>query len=192
MKVINAFAQIFAIFAFLTLGSLLIIVALHVLSVEDAMFKIRELYASPLKSFHTGLVGFFFIMVGLIFSKMLVKKGRESDAIIYQSEIGPMIVSVNAIEDVVKKVLKRFNMVKEWKIKSLIHGKDLELRLRLVLWSGTGVQSLLAEIQEEVGNRIRKILGPENNIEVLCDVIKIVEHETDAPHPDEQERIKSV
>lgn len=190
MKVINAFAHIFAIFAFLTLGSLLIIVSLHVLSVDDAVFKVRELYASNSKSFQVGLVGVFFIFVGLIFSKALVKKGRESDAIIYQSEIGPMIVSVSAIEDVVKKALKKFNMVKEWKIKSLVHGKDLELRVRLVLWSGSGIQSLLTEIQEEVGSRVRKILSPENHIEVLCDVIKIVEHETDAPNPEQIEKSK--
>jgi len=188
MKVINAFAQIFAIFAFLTLGSLLVIVALHVLPVDEAVFKVRELYSNPFKSAHTGLVGTIFILVGLIFSKMLVKKGRESDAIIYQSEMGPMIVSVSAIEDVVKKVLKRFNMVKEWKIKSLIHGKSLELRLRLVLWSGNSVQTILAEIQQEVGNRIKKILGPENEIEILCDVTKIVEHESDAPQPTHNEK----
>ena len=166
MKVINVFAQIFAIFAFLTLGSLLVLVALHVLSVEDAVYKVRELYQSPLKSTQTGVVGLFFIIVGLIFSKMLVKKGRESDAIIFQSEIGPMIVSVTAVEDIVKKVLKRFHMIKEGKIKTMIHGKDLEIKLRLVLWSGQGVPKLLSEIQEEIGQRVHKILGPENRLEV--------------------------
>lgn len=180
MKVINVFAQIFAIFSFLTLGSFLIIVALHVLSVDDAIFKIRELYDSPGKSMQTGIVGILFILVGLIFSKMLVKRGRESDAIIYQSEIGPMIVSVNAIEDVIKKVLKRLHMIKEWKIKTLIHGKDLEVKLRLTLWSGAGVPGLLAEIQEEIGERLRKLLGPDNRLEVICDVQRIEDHQEPA------------
>ncbi|HTL47026.1 MAG TPA: hypothetical protein VL688_03075 [Verrucomicrobiae bacterium] len=182
MKVINVFAQIFAIFSFLTLGSLLIIVALHVLSVEDAIYKIRELYDSPLKSVQTGIVGLFFIVVGLIFSKMLVKKGRESDAIIFQSEIGPMIVSVTAVEDIAKKALKRFHMVKEGKIKTMIHGKDLEIKIRLVLWSGAGVPKLMAEIQDEVGQRVRKILGPDNRLEVICDVIRIEDHEGELPN----------
>jgi len=184
MKVINVFAQIFAIFAFLTLGSLLVLVALHVLSVEDAVYKVRELYQSPLKSTQTGVVGLFFIIVGLIFSKMLVKKGRESDAIIFQSEIGPMIVSVTAVEDIVKKVLKRFHMIKEGKIKTMIHGKDLEIKLRLVLWSGQGVPKLLSEIQEEIGQRVHKILGPENRLEVVCDVTKIEDHEGDGADPE--------
>src|SRR3989338_7417138 len=111
MKVMNAFAQVFAIFAFLTLGSLLILVALHILSLEDALFKVREVYEDPAKSLQSGMSGTLFIFVGLIFSKMLLKKGRHSEAIIFQSEIGQMVVSVKAIEDVVKKVLKRFHIV---------------------------------------------------------------------------------
>ncbi len=179
MKVINVFAQIFAIFAFLTLGSLLMIVALHVLSLEDAIFKLREVYENPVQSLHLGFIGILFITVGLIFSRMLVKKGRESDAIIYQGESGPMIISVTAVEDVIKKVLKRIHMVKEWKAKTLIHGKDLEIKLRLVLWSGGGVPKLLAEIQDEIGDRLRKMLGPDNRFEILCDVQRIEDYEGD-------------
>lgn len=191
MKVVNVFAQIFAIFAFLTLGSLLMIVALHVLSLEDAIFKLREVYENPIQSLHLGFIGVLFIVVGLIFSKMLVKKGRESDAIIYQGESGPMIISVTAVEDVIKKVLKRIHMVKEWKAKTLIHGKDLEIKLRLVLWSGAGVPKLLAEIQDEIGDRLRKMLGPDNRFEILCDVQRIEDYDGD-PQNQEDKNDKAV
>jgi len=177
MKVINFFAQLFSIFAFLTLGSLLILVALHVLSVDDAVFKVRELYGSPFKSMQTGVIGLLFISVGLIFSKTLVKKGRSSDAIIYHGESGPMFVSVNAIEDLVKKVLKKVSLVKDWKIKTIIHGKDLEIKIRLILWSGGSIPQLLAELQDDVHTRVGKILGPENKLEIVCDVQRIEESE---------------
>ncbi|MDP3919374.1 MAG: hypothetical protein Q8R76_01010 [Candidatus Omnitrophota bacterium] len=179
MKVMNAFAQVFAIFAFLTLGSLLLLVSLHFLSLEDALFKVREVYESPSKSLQAGFSGVLFILVGLIFSKMLVKKGRNAEAIIFQSEIGPMVVSVTAIEDVIKKVLKRFHVVKDWKIKTLINNKDVEIKLRLVLWSGGGVPKLLGEIQEEISTRLRKLLGNENRLEISCDVYRIEDHEID-------------
>lgn len=173
MKVVNVFVQLFAIFAFLTLGSLLVIVSLHVLSLEDAVFKLRELYESPVRSVQLGLVGILFILAGLAFSKMLVKKGREAEAVIWQSELGPMVVSVTAMEDVVKKVLKRQHLVKEWKIKTLIHGKDVEIKIRLVLWSGGGVPKLLSEIQDEISSRLRKLLSAENKLEIVCDVQRI-------------------
>lgn len=179
MKVVNAFAHVFAIVAFLTLGSLLIIVSLHILSVEDAIFKIREVYASPWRSFQTGLGGLLFIMVGLGFAKMVVKKGRESETLIFQSEIGPIVVSVTAIEDVVKKVLKRFHLVKEWKVKTLLQGKDVKIKIRLVMWTESGLTALLAEIQEEVRARVKKLLGRTNGVEVACDVHRIEDHEAE-------------
>jgi len=184
MKVVNAFAQVFAILAFLTLGSLLIIVALPLLSIEDAILRIREVYDNPWKSFHTGLVGILFIMVGLTFSKMLMKKGRESEALIFESEIGPIVVSVTAMEDVVRKVLKRFHVVKDWKIKTVLQGRNVKISVRFVLWSGGGLPQLLAEIQEEIRTRVKKLLSPDNAVEVACDVQRIEDHDEEMQEPE--------
>lgn len=178
MKVFNFFAHIFSIFAFLTLGSLLIIVALHILSLDDALFKVREIYMSPWLSIQTGLMGILFITMGLTFTKLLVKKGREQDAVIVQSEIGPIVVSANAIEDAVKKVLKKFNLVKDSKTRILIRGKDVAIRLGLILWAGGRVPELMEEIQLEVNRRVQKLLGEENKLEVSCDVDGIKDYET--------------
>lgn len=181
MKIVNAFAHIFAVFAFLTLGSLFMLVSLHILSVDDAVLRVRELYMSPIRSIQTGFVGLLFITIGLAFSKILVKRGRPQEAVIFQSEIGPIVVSVTAIEDIAKKVLKRFHLVKEWKIKTMIRGKKVELKLRLVLWSGSRVTELLSEIQTEIRSRMKKLLGRENQVEVTCDVLRIEDHESSIP-----------
>ena len=63
MKVINAFAHIFAIFAFLTIGSLLMIVAFHILSLPDAQRQLEEFYSTPWRSVQTAVVGMVFIGV---------------------------------------------------------------------------------------------------------------------------------
>lgn len=180
MKVFSAFTHVFVIFSYLTLGSLLIIVSFHLLSLEDAIIKVRELYASPWESMQTGLVGLLFIMVGLAFARTLLKKGREQEALIFQSEMGPVVVSTLALEDVAKKIIKRFHLVKEAKIKTLIRGRDVEMRVRLTLWSGSRLTELLSEIQEEIGARVRKLLGSENKLEILCDVQRIEDHEEDS------------
>jgi uncharacterized alkaline shock family protein YloU len=181
MKVFNAFAHLFAIFAFLTIGSLLMIIAFHILTLQDAQRQLEEFYSSPWRSMQTAFAGLVFISVGLSFSRMLLKKRRQEEALIYQSEIGPIVVSAAAMEDVVKKVLKRFHLVKEWKTKILIQGKDVDIKLRLVLWSGGRIQDLLMEIQEEVRARIRKLLGSESRMEITCDVQRIEDHDAGMP-----------
>ncbi|MBI3316974.1 MAG: hypothetical protein HYZ85_03085 [Candidatus Omnitrophica bacterium] len=186
MKVFNVFAQIFTIFAYLTLGSLLIIVSIHLVSLEDLLIKIRELYESPMQSMQTGLLGLLFITVGLAFTKLLVKKGRDAEALIFHSEIGPVVVSVIAMEDVAKKVLKRIHLVKDWKIKTLIDGKDVEMRVRLTLWAGSNVQELLNEVQAELYQRLKKLLGEDNKLQVICDVQKIEDHEFVSPSDEKQ------
>ena len=56
-------------------------------------------------------------------------------------------------------------------------GKDVDIKLRFVLWSGARIQALLGEIQEEIQARVAKLLGPENKIEIICDVQRIEDHE---------------
>ena len=179
MKVVNAFANLFSVLAFLTLGSLLLMVSLHLLSQQDALSRIQEMYASPWRSLQTGMVGLLFILVGLAFAKMLLKRGREAEVIIFQGEMGPIVISATAIEDIVKKVLKRFSLVKDWRIKTLIDGRDVEIKLRLVLWSGGDGPALLNKIQQEIRDKLRKILGQEGRLEILCDVLKIEESQLD-------------
>jgi len=175
MKVINAFATLFAVLSFLTLGSLALMVALHLLSLEDALTRIQEIYSSPWRSLQMGMIGLLFIFVGLTFAKMLIKRGRQTEAVVVQGEMGPIVVSTVAIEDVIKRVMKRFSLVKDWKSKIMIDGRDAEIRLRLVLWSGGDVPSLLGGVQKEIRDRLHKILGPESKIEVFCDVVRIEE-----------------
>lgn len=173
MKVFNFFSHVFSIFSFLTIGSLLILVSLHILSYDDAVFKLQTIYENPWLSLQTGCVGFLFITVALGFTKMLVKKGRESDALIAESPRGPVVVSVGAMEDSIRKVIKRFNLVKDVRIKMTIKTKEVSVLLRLTLWSGGKVPELLSEVQREVYLRLRKLLGDLNKVQVACDVVKI-------------------
>ncbi len=189
MKVFNAFAHVFAIFAFLTLGSLLIIIALHIVSLEDAYAQLNLLYTDRWNSTKAAILGIAFIATGLSFTRMLLKKRRQAEVLIYQSDAGPVVVSVTALDDVVKKVMKRFHLVKESKNKILVQGKDVEIKLRLVLWSGGRIQELLVEIQEDIRSRVRKLIGLEGQVEVTCDVQRIEDHEAASPEPDRDETI---
>jgi uncharacterized alkaline shock family protein YloU len=180
MKVVQAFTTTFAVLAFLTLGSLLLMVGLHLLSYEDALLRVQEIYGNPWRSLQTGLTGLVFIFMGLAFGKMLIKRGRQTDAVILHGEMGPIVVSVNAIEDIVKKVLKRMPLVKEWRPKIGIDSSEVEVKLKLVLWSGGDVPSILHNIQQEIGERLRKILGDQCRVEIHCDVVRIEESQLEA------------
>ena len=175
MKVTNAFAQLFAILAFLTLGSLMIIVSLHLLAFDDALLKVQEIYQSSWRSVQVGVVGLVFIILGLAFAKMLVKAGRPNEAIIFQSEIGPMVVSSGTLANAAAKAVKNSSLVKSVKVKVNLLGRNVEIKLRLVLWAGGHVSTVLSELQQEVQQRLKRLLGPDNHLTVICDVKGIEE-----------------
>ncbi|OQA56357.1 MAG: hypothetical protein BWY42_01029 [Candidatus Omnitrophica bacterium ADurb.Bin277] len=178
MKVTNAFAQLLSIFSFLTLGSLLIMVSLRLLAFDDAILKLQEIYQSPWRSAQIGGLGLVFIILGLAFSKSLVKSGRPNEAVIFQSPIGTMVVSSSAIETAALKAVKHFSLVKTAKAKINISGKNVEVKLRLTLWSGSPVPPLLAELQQEVLAKVTRLLGEDNEVTVTCDVKGFEESES--------------
>ena len=176
MKVVNVFINVFSIFVFLTLGSFFIIIALHIVSQDDALRAVTEIYAEPLRSLQAGLMGFLFIFVGLSFAKALIKNSRGDDALVLQGENGTLTISVEAIEDLTRKVLRKFDSVKSSKIKTVIHEKNLNLKIKLTVWSGVLIPEVIREVQNEVKVRLEKMLGiPElsERVEVLVSVIKV-------------------
>ena len=175
MKIVNVFVHIFAVFSFLTVGSLMIIVSLHVLSMEDALLKVQYIYDDPWKSLQTGVTGILFIFVGIILSKSLVKLIRRDDEVVLYGKWGYMTVSLRAIDDLVKKVLQRFDVVKEVKTETEVEGNNLKIIAHLSVVSGWNLPELIDVIQNDISGRINKMLGGGIQLELAVNVTKIIE-----------------
>ena len=176
MKVINFFIQVFSIFAFLTIGSLMIIVSLHVLSMEDALLKVQYVYENPWQSFQMGTTGVLFICVGLIFSKNLVKRTRRDDDVVLYGKWGYVTVSVRAIDDLIRKVLRKFNVVREMQIQTEVEANRLKIVANLAVLAGWNLPELISTIQNELSERLNKMLGGGGvELELIVNVIKIIE-----------------
>ncbi len=175
MKIINIFVHIFAVFAFLTVGSLMMIVSLHVLSMEDALLKVQYIYDDPWKSLQMGITGILFIFVGIILSKTLVKLIRRDDDVVLYGKWGYMTVSVRAIDDLVKKVVQKFDVVKEIKTETDVEGNNLNIIANLSVVSGWNLPELINVIQNDISSRINKMLGGGIELKLAVNVIKIIE-----------------
>lgn len=178
MKIVSAFVQVFAIFAFLTIGSFMIIVSLHVLTMEDALLKVQEVYEDPWKSFQMGVTGILFIFVGLIFSKTLVKGVRPDDDVMLYGKWGPVTVSIRAINDLVRKSLRKFDVVREVQIETNVDGNRLKIVTNLSVLAGWNLPELINTIQNELSERLAKMLGGGVNVELIVNVIRIIEQTT--------------
>jgi len=175
MKVVHFFIQVLAIFAFLTIGSLMIIVSLHVLTMEDALLKVQEVYEDPWQSFQMGATGVLFIFVGLLFAKALVKGLRRDDDVVLYGKWGYVAVSMRAIDDLVRKVLRKFDVVRETQIETDVEGNRLKVVANLSVLAGWNLPELINAIQGKLSERLHKMLGGGVELELIVNVVRLIE-----------------
>lgn len=178
MKIFNFFVYTFAVFAFLTVGSLMMIVSLHVVSMEDALLKVQYVYDDPWKCLQMGVTGVLFIFIGLILSKTLVKLIRRDDDVVLYGKWGYMTVSIRAVNELVQKVLRKFDVIKELKTETNVEGTKLKISADLSVVSGWNLPELINAIQNDVSGRLNKMFAGEVELELAVNVTKILEPST--------------
>lgn len=176
MKVVQFFIHVFSVLVYLTIGSLLIIMALHIASAEHMILAVRKVYSGFWNGSQTFILGFLFICVGLAFARILIKRMRQDDALVYQSQMGRITVSLLAIEDIAKKAVKKFLVVKDCKVKTDLGDSKLDILLRLTLWTSHNIPDIVREVQEEVKHKLLRILSLEYPFEIKAEVVKVEEH----------------
>lgn len=175
MRLSRLFAYVFAAFVFLTIGSLMIIVSLHVLSMEDALLKVEELFESRWQSTRMGIAGLIFVIFGLVFSKLFVKSLKSSDDVILYGKWGTVHISIRMIEALVRKVLRKFEEITALKVSADTNASVLQIKADVSVETGSNVQELMNSIQVEITKKIRKVLGAEIDIDLVLKIGRISE-----------------
>lgn len=175
MKIINFFVHAFSVLVYLTLGSLFLIMSLRIVDQEDVIASVHEAYHGFWSSAQTFILGVLFIFVGLVFAKVLVKKSTREDTLIYEGRLGRITVSLAAVEDIARKAVKKFLVIKDCKVKTYLEDTKLEVVLRLTLWSGHNIPEIIREVQEEVQQKLSRVIGMEFPFEIKAEVSKIEE-----------------
>lgn len=191
MKVVHFFVHVFSVLVYLTIGSFLLIMSLRIVALEDVMTAVEQVYRDLWNSFEAFVIGFLFICVGLVFAKILIARARAEDSIVYQSSMGRVSVSLAAIEDIVRKALKKFLVVKDCKVKTNVQDGELEVIMRLILWSAMNVPDLIRDIQDEVKQKLARVLGMEYPLDIKAEVVKVEDHTADHENPVRSSRVVS-
>jgi UDP-N-acetylmuramyl pentapeptide phosphotransferase/UDP-N-acetylglucosamine-1-phosphate transferase len=175
MRLTHIVAYIFAVFAFLTIGSLMMIVSLNVLTMEDALLKVQDVYENSWQLFKTGSGGVIFILIGLVFAKLLVKETRSNEDVLLLGKWGYFSVSTRAIEDLISKALRRFDDIQELQTKIDVRGSQLKVATDISIVTGRNVAEVVDEAQRELLRKIHRLIGDGVEVEVSVNIAKIVE-----------------
>ena len=153
----------------------MIIVSLHVLGMEDALLKVEALYDNPWQSAQIGIAGVFFLFMGLIFAKILIQLTRPADDVVLYGKWGHANVSLRAIEDLARKVIRKFDVVRHVDLKTEIVGGRLKIEVNLSVFIGWNLPELVNTVQADLSERLRKVLGNSIELDLIVNIVHIID-----------------
>jgi len=87
---------------------------------------------------------------------------------------GRVSVSLNAIEELIKRIISRFSEVREVKSRVSVSRKGLHIKVRLILRAEGSIPEVTSRVQDAVKSKIQDTIGIDEPIDVAIYVGKIL------------------
>ncbi len=160
---------------YLVIGVFMVLYALDFISQQDLSFILSEFeQLIPLKLL-VGLVGavlivFVFALLNFVWSGVAAEKN-----IAFKTEYGEVLVSLSAIEDYVRKIMRDDPDVRDLRSKVTVRKRGLVISLKAVMLSEVNIPSITEKIQSELRSKVQEMLGMEEPVIVKVFISKIGE-----------------
>jgi hypothetical protein len=128
--------------------------------------------SEPLR-LQVGLGGFLIILVCLKYLEMVVFRSRREKPVVLESPEGKISITLYAIEDMLKKILRNKKELSDVRPKVIAGKKIIEILIRCNLTAEVNLQEFKRETQEELREKIQNLLGEDKEIKVKIEIRKM-------------------
>ena len=167
-----------AVFFYLTIilstGLLCILFLLHQLRIDEVVSILRNVYQDSHLSMILSLVVGFIMFLSLFWANLLYARRQKERTIAFDNPSGPVSVSLNAMEDLVRRIAVRVPEIKEIRPSIVATKKGLDVEIRLILRTDVHIPEMTAKLQDMIRSKIQDVIGLEGKISIRIHVIKIV------------------
>lgn len=175
MKLLIRLAVLFYQAVILLLACVLGLVALKLIPLEDVQEFVSVSYQDTQSRLVLGILAVVLVVFNYIFARVLNSLRQRGRMIAFDNPTGRVSVSVNALEDLIKRELLNIHEVKEVRSSLVKTGrKGMEVYTRLVLNADVNIPETTSGLQEMIKSKIQDTIGIEEAIMVVIDVVKIV------------------
>ena len=108
------------------------------------------------------------------YSRAISGAYQKQKTIAFDNPSGRVSVSLEALEDLIRRVVARVPEVKEARPFIVATGKGLDISVRLVLNSEANIPDLTARLQDLIKRKVQDTIGIDEDVVVKIDVIKII------------------
>jgi uncharacterized alkaline shock family protein YloU len=145
-------------FSLAVVAGMLMLAALHVI---EPHIWLTEALDTTSGRISVGLVGtvFFGVSVRLIYTAIFGSRGGE--AVLHTTELGEVRISLDAVENLVRRVARSVKGVREMKAAVTNGPEGLVVMLRGVISPDVSVPAATEEIQQSVKSYVHRVVGVE-------------------------------
>ena len=174
MKISHIILIIFGALVFLMLGCFLFFgVCIGLSSIEDVIKDVHRLYDHRILA---GFIGIIFLSAGYVAVKTLLKRSARDEIFVVDNEYGRTSIALSAVQDLVRKKIKKYEMIKKAKIRVAVQNRILTITVHLTVFSGTTASEIIEQIREELHKTIKNFIGlPTDNVSITVKVSKVVD-----------------
>ena len=160
---------------FIVLGIGLLAFSLHWIPVEGTVLWLEMAYAEDRLRLACFLTGAGLILLNLMYAEFALAKFRRQKTIAFENPDGQVTVSLNAIEDFLRRSIQEVPEVKELRSDVVARTGKIIVRARVTLWSDAHIPQVAERVQSVVKAKVQEMLsGIEEPIHVRVHVAKIV------------------
>ena len=169
---------------YLASGAAILLVA-HVAPFEDLSRYLDIIYYDQQMRIIVGAVSCLLMFLSYAFAKIITGGKQKERTIAFDNPSGRVSVSLNAVEELIRRLMYRVPDVKEVRPDIKATKKGIEIELRLILKADVNIPDVTAKLQEMIKNKIQELLGVEEAVIIRIHVGKIVAEESKSKHKDD-------
>ncbi len=174
MRIFGGFTMFFYTVVFLILGCGLIVFSLNAIPLDEIFFALEYAYQTLNVQIIVGLVGLLVIVYSLFAVQLALGNIQREKTIAFENPSGRVTISLNAIEDFIKRISAHLSEIKELRASVTANKKGVHVISRVIIYSDANIPEATEKMQGILKNKIQEMLGIEEPINIKVHIAKIV------------------
>ncbi len=121
-----------------------------------------------------AIIAWALIVINFVFFKVYTVNVHRDKTIAFDNPSGRVVVSLFALEDLIRRTITKNSIVRESKASIIATGKGLQIKVKVTLQADVNIPELASEIQTLIVKKVQDVIGIAEPINVSIIVGKIV------------------
>jgi len=168
---------LFFLIVIIGISAFVILFVLEFVKLDQIIYYLQAVEVDPKLKWIVGSVSGLIILLSLKITGMITGLEQKERTIAFDNPSGRVSISLNAVEDLIKKLILRMPDVQEIRPNIVASKRGIEVDARVTLKGDSNIPDLTSRLQEMVRSKIQDIIGIDEPVHVKIHVFKILAEE---------------